>query len=289
MKQRGISVTTRGICLLTAIFIMTLVFSGIALAQVPGTGDIPSQCPAPKVKALGGQDPASVIFIGNSFFYYNNSMHNQVVRMVAAGMPAHKFRATSVTISGSGLDWHDVNSYFRPKGIGTYSFAAGNKVVFNDPKQKVFEVAIMMDCSQCPVHPTLKGIFTEYAKKHSATVRKNGAKPVLFMSWAYADAPEMTQQLATAYTQAGNDNNALVIPAGLAFAKSIAKRPELNLYVPDKRHPSLPGTYLAAATVYATLFGQSPVGLNYTAGLDKELARYLQEVAWETVQEYFKQ
>lgn len=289
MKKHGIARTTQGILLLLIVFIMTLILSGIAMAQAPETINIPTQCPAPKVKEIGIQNPASVLFIGNSFFYYNNSMHNQVSRFVAAGMPEQKFRATSVTISGSGLDWHDVNSYFRPGGIGAYSFAAGNKVVFNDPKGKLFEVAIMMDCSQCPVHPTLKGIFTEYAKKHSATVRQHGAKPVLFMSWAYADVPEMTQQLATAYTQAANDNDAFVIPAGLAFARSIAQRPDINLYVSDKRHPSLAGTYLAAATIYASLYKQSPVGLNYNAGLDEEVARFLQEVAWETVQEYFKQ
>lgn len=289
MKKHGTEWTARGICLLVVIFVMTLVLSGIALAQEPSTSSIPAQGPAPKVKELGQQNPASVLFIGNSFFYYNSSMHNHVAKFVAEGISAHKFRATSVTISGAGLDWHDVNSYFRPNGIGTYSFVAGNKVVFNDPKQKLFEVAILLDCSQCPIHPTLKSIFTEYAKKHSETVRKNGAKPVFFMSWAYADAPEMTQQLADAYTQAANDNDALVIPAGLSFAKSIAQRPEINLYVPDKRHPSMAGTYLAAATVYATLFKQSPVGLGYTAGLDKEVARFLQEVAWETVQEYFNQ
>ncbi len=78
----------------------------------------------------------------------------------------------------------------------------------------------------------------------------------------------------------------MVIPAGLAFARSTAVRPELNLYVADKRHPSLAGTYLAAATTYATLFKRSPVGLSYTAGLDPAIARHLQTVAWETVQDY---
>ena len=272
--------------LLLAVFVVSLALAGVAPAQA-AEPTAPVQCPAPKVKDLGIADPASIIFIGNSFFYYNNSMHNQVLQLVKAAMPAHKIRATSVTISGSGWDWHDVNSYFRPKGIAAYSFAAGNKVVFNDPKQKVFDVAIMMDCSQCPVHPTLKSIFTEYAQKHSATVRQHNATPVFFMSWAYADKPEMTQELAAAYTQAGNDNNVLVIPAGLAFAKSIAQRPDLNLYVPDKRHPSPAGTYLAAATTFATLFKQSPVGLSYKAGLDAETAQFLQEVAWETVQEFF--
>ena len=34
----------------------------------------------------------------------------------------------------------------------------------------------------------------------------------------------MTAQLAAAYTEAGNANDALVIPAGLAFAKALYKR-----------------------------------------------------------------
>ena len=69
-----------------------------------------------------------------------------------------------VTIGGSGFDWHDVESYFRPNAIGNYSFDENNNVVFNKP-DKLFDVAIMMDCSQCPIHPKLKSVFTEYAKK----------------------------------------------------------------------------------------------------------------------------
>ena len=76
----------------------------------------------------------------------------------------------------------------------------------------------------------------------------------------------MTEQLAEAYTRVGNDNDALVIPAGLAFTRVVARRPHINLYLPDERHPSLAGTYLAAATTYAALFKRSPVGLGYTAG-----------------------
>jgi hypothetical protein len=85
----------------------------------------------------------------------------------------------------------------------------------------------------------------------------------------------MTAQLAEAYTTAGNENNALVIPAGLAFARAIGKQPELNLYAPDKRHPSLAGTYLAACTVFAVLTGRSPVGNAYLAGIDAPTAQFL--------------
>jgi hypothetical protein len=242
----------------------------------------------PVVTSLGPDFPKSEIFIGNSFFYYNNGMPGHLSQLEKAADPDHKqdYRATMVTIGGSGLDWHDVESYFRPNAVGSYSFDDHNNIVFNK-LDKLFDVAVMMDCSQCPIHPRLKSVFTEFAKKDSDIVRAHGATPVFFMSWAYADKPEMTAQLAEAYTIAGNANNALVIPAGLAFARAISKQPELNLYVADKRHPTLAGTYLAACTVFAALTGRSPVGNSYLAGIDEPTARFLQTVAWETVQEYY--
>ena len=206
--------------------------------------------------------------------------------MIRAADPTYRFRSTSVTISGSGSDWHDVGSYFRPNAIGRYSFDAENNVVFNQI-ERPFDLAIMMDCSQCPVHPKLRPVFFEQMKIHADSVRKHGAKPVFFMSWAYADRPAMTMQLADAYTTAANDSNAFVIPAGFAFAKAVALRPEINLYAADKRHPSLAGTYLAAATTYSALFRKSSSGLKYTAGLSPEVAGFLQDTAWQTMQEYF--
>ena len=169
--------------------------------------------------------------------------------------------------------------------MSSYSFTPTNEVVFNK-FDKPFDVAIMMDCSQCPVHPKLQPVFYEYVAKHSGTVRKYGAEPALFMSWAYQDKPEMTQQLADEYIKAGKAVNATVIPAGIAFAKSMAMKPEINLYASDKRHPSLAGTYLGAATVMASVYKQNPVGNKYTAGLPEDVARHLQNVAWETVQSF---
>ena len=240
----------------------------------------------PKVTKLG-ETPSSAIFIGNSFFYYNNSLHNHVGQIVRAAEPkvVDRFRSTSATISGSGIDWHDVEAYFKP-AFAAYSFDAKNNVVFNKLDRK-FDVAIVQDCSQCPVHPQLKLVFHEFTKKNAQALRKHRATPVFFMTWAYEDVPSMTADLAVEYTTAGNANDALVIPAGLAFGKALYKRPSLRLYVDDKRHPTLAGSYLAACTVFASLYGRSPQGNKYTAGLDPELAAFLQGVAWETVQEYY--
>lgn len=61
----------------------------------------------------------------------------------------------------------------------------------------------------------------------------------------------------------------------------------MNLYAPDKRHPSMARTYLATSTVCPALFRKSPVDIKYTAGLDEGAAKLLQAMAWETVQDYF--
>jgi hypothetical protein len=220
--------------------------------------------------------------------FYNNSMHTMFRHIVRAADPgnATAYRATSATISGAGLNWHDVASYLRPGALAQYSFVEGNRIRFND-FERLFDVVIMQDCSQCPVHPQLKPLFHEFAAKHSATVVDHGARPVFLMTWAYEDKPEMTAQLAEEYTVAGNANDALVVPAGLAFATAREGRPGLSLYQPDRRHPSPEGTYLAALTMYASIFRRAPAEGYVPPGIDAETAAYLRQAAWTTAKDYF--
>ena len=230
------------------------------------------------------QEVKSMLWVGNCFFYYNNSMHGHVGQLLnAAGQKGN--RSTSATISGSGINCHDMDAHFKPNAVGSYSFVGDNEVRFNT-FERPFDATMMMDCSQCPIHPKLQSIFYEYAKKHSETLRKHGSEPILFMSWAYSDVPAMTEQLAAEYIKAGQQNNALVVPAGYAFANSVSKRPDVSLIIADKRHPSLAGTYLAACTVLASVYKINPIGSKYLAGLSPEVAKHLQTVAWETSQAF---
>ena len=256
--------------------LLTVLCAAAALAQTE-----------PKVARLQDQGAARFMWVGNSFFYYNNGMP-ALVQGLVRGAPladARPYSATMITMGGSGFDWHDLESYFRPGAVGAYSFDASNTIVHNRGP-KLYDAVVLMDCSQCPINPEFTAVFTRYARMDSEIARRHGAEPVLFMSWAYADRPEMTAQLAEAYTTAGNDNGALVIPAGLAFARVVAERPDLQLYQPDRRHPTLAGSYLAASTSYAALYGRSPEENSYIAGLDADTARTLRRAAWQTVQAY---
>lgn len=259
-----------------------VVAAGLAAAllfSLPAFADV-----KPKLTKLEGEPVKSALWVGNSFFYYNNGMPNMFSELTKAANAAA--RTTLIGIGGSGIDWHDVDGYLKPGSkIGYYSII-DNKARMNPPGRQ-YDTMVVMDCSQCPIHPELGKVFHEYAKIDADTARKYGVRPVFFMSWAYKDKPEMAGQLAEAYTREANANDALVIPAGLAFARAIKQRPELEFYQKDKRHPQRIGSYLGACTAFAALTGKSPVGNTYTADLDADTAKFLQQVAWDTVQEYF--
>src|SRR5262249_6953813 len=141
------------------------IFAALVLATLASGAQAQTR---PAVTSLGPNFPKTEMFIGNSFFYYNNGMPGHVSLLEKAADPEHRndYRTTMVTIGGSGFDWHDVESYFRPNAIGSYSFDDNNNVVFVK-RDKLYDAAVMMDCSQCPIHPTLKTVFTDYAKKNA--------------------------------------------------------------------------------------------------------------------------
>ena len=239
----------------------------------------------PLLKSPKVDNPKSVLFIGNSFFYYNNGVHKPVLGMVKANESlgkGHRFR--NITINSSSLEWHDVESYVTNEKIGSFSITSSNKYKRYEPEK--YELAVMMDCSQCPIHEDRKDLFNFYVDKHSKTLRANGVEPSLLMTWAYKDVPEMIDELSSAYISAGNRNKVMVFPAGLAFELAQDEIPEIDLYTPDKRHPSKAGTYLMAAVIYSSIYNVSPIGNSYDYGLGQETQSRLQEIAWAALNRY---
>ena len=75
---------------------------------------------------------------------------------------------------------------------------------------------------------------------------------------------EFMKKVSTEFSQALGGVG--VIDAGYAFENSMELYPNINLYDSDLRHPSLEGSYLAAACVYATIYGESPENIGFTGG-----------------------
>jgi len=76
----------------------------------------------PDIVQIKADNPKSVVFIGNSFFYYNNGIHKPTLGMVKANKDlgkGHRFR--NITINSSSLEWHDVESYVTNERIGSFT------------------------------------------------------------------------------------------------------------------------------------------------------------------------
>ena len=213
--------------------------------------------------------PEKVLFVGNSLTYYNNGLHRHYRGLIGSANADGEYtgRARIVTISGGQLPEH-----------------AGTLPVVLSSEQ--WDVVVMQGHTLGPITEGTAEPFRQAARDYARQVRAAGAEPVFFMTWAYTDRPEMTAELDAAYSGIGEALDARVVPVGLAFADVSRDRPEIRLRTSDKRHPTLAGTYLAACMMVATLHGMSPEGLEYTAGLEPEVAAYLQQAAWATTRAY---
>ena len=222
--------------------------------------------------------PQRVLFLGNSYLYYNDSLHNHVERMAIERHPnaPGNFVFKSATIGGVKLKHHNIDWLLAPGNIGVYL---------------PFDTVIMQGASFEPLTPEDRATFRETVIRYAGKVRAHGAAPMLYMTHAYVPPhprthADMIETVANTYIEAANAANASVAPVGLAFARSYQQRPDFSLHANfDGTHPNLRGTYLGACVVFLSLYGGNLEGLNYDyfGRLPKAEARYLQKVAQETV------
>ena len=216
--------------------------------------------------------PEKVLFVGNSFTYYNNSLHYHVEQlrrntMKPEAFSDYNFRAA--TIAGG---------YWYEQQAGLDSLTAG----------RGWDVVVMQGHSREAIDEDKKLIFKASLKESMALLKERGANPMLFMTWAYKHSPEMIEQLEPEYLELARELKVTLVPVGSAFHRSLGARPEINLHAPDGIHPSRAGTYLAACVFYMMLYNESPQGLHYKMGLADETANFLQRMAAETVTEMNK-
>ena len=236
---------------------------------------------APAVKAPPVDTPTHVLFVGNSYFYYNDSLHNHVRRMVDAAKPGFydKAKFKSATIGGATLDHHPIEHLTTPGKIGI---------------KEPFQLVIMMGNSGDPMSEKNGPKLRETVIAFDKVIKQQGGKSALYMNHAWvaphkSAKPENIRKTDDFYVSVGNEVGALVIPVGLAFEEAYKRKPELKLHQDyDGSHPTLIGTYLAACTVVASVYGISPVGnsYDYFGKVDKETAAFLQQVAWDTVKAF---
>jgi hypothetical protein len=261
----------------------TLSLHGFALNQKTSLIQ-PTVVPVNEVK--------KILFIGNSFSFYNNGVHNHLGSLIRANdeWQVAENRLRLSTLSGGYIYEHlDDLRYLLSKPKGTW------------------EAVILQGHSNEPIEPKTHEGFKSSIKQAVKLIKEQQLQPILLMTWGYKGQANMGIELANAYTSLANELDVLTVPAGLAFWAAEQQLPEIELFVPDVlgvknkasdnaeltyrkvvRHPSNAGTYLMACVLYSAFYQKSPEGNIFNAGLDKDIALKLQKLSWTVTSTFYK-
>lgn len=212
-----------------------------------------------------------VLMIGNSYTYFNSLWD---ILADAASNIGYDFRVDQVTKGGYLLAQHA-----DPKDV----CGAQIELLLSS---NMYDFVFLQDNSLCPVLDHER--FVSGATKLNDRIQVNGAKTVLYQTWARKPgSPTLVQHkltvegmnkaLETAYTRLGKELNAAVSPVGSVFFRMATDHPEIELYDPDMTHPSLAGSYLAAICHLVTLTGVDPSKITFDAGLDPVTAKTIRQ------------
>ena len=222
-----------------------------------------------------------VLFIGNSYVATNN-------------LPQTFY---NLALSLGDTVFYDSNS----PGGQTFQNHTTNTTTLSKINANAWDYVILQAQSQEPSFPPaqVQANTYPYARFLDSLIHVNNpcTKTMFYMTWGrkYGDASNcgfytplctfegMNQRLRESYLEMSANNFAQTAPVGIAWKNARMIDSTINLWSADNSHPSVAGTYLTACVFYASIFKQTPVGSNYTAGLTVQQAGFLQQVASSTV------
>jgi hypothetical protein len=213
--------------------------------------------------------PHRVLFVGNSYTFYNNGMDAAVQNLAISADPLLDFYCMRQAEPGYSFQDHWTNPNTR--------------AIIDTGR---WDMVILQEQSQRPVLEP-DSVFM-FARLLDSVITATGAQTAFFMTWAREYDPPMIEGLAAVYDSLGRELAAPVAPCGRAFQNVFAQDSTFVLHISDGSHPNLQGTYLAACVFYGMIFRASPVGIGYVIdpSITDEQRQFLQTVAWQTVQQY---
>ena len=203
-------------------------------------------CEAPR-------DTVDVLFVGNSYVYFNDLP--AMVEGISAALDGPVVHGVAHAHGGQTLRGHLEDGHLPDLlSRGPASGGEWDWVVLQEQST--------LGARYDPEAGVLGSpeAFHRAARELAAMIRSEGAEPALYMTWAKEAFPEQAEALSRAYRSIGTELDAKVAPVGEAWAAALRVRPELGLYISDGSHPNPAGSYLAACVIYATLTGRSPQG-----------------------------
>lgn len=222
-------------------------------------------------------ETTKVLFIGNSFTYYNDMDQLFASLAEAAG---YDVQVERVTIGG-----HNLSQFADPSDEGGAMVEAALKAHGD------YDIIVLQEQSTRPI--TNPDLFEDGVTRLCNRIRQTqkDCQLYLYATWGYPKQavvrgqtiPEMESSIRAAYTNVANKLGVRVSPVGEAFTDVYNTLDSIGLYAEDQLHPSYEGSYLAACVHAARLLGLDPRGSAFVGELSPETALTLQQAAYSTV------
>ncbi|MBC7710589.1 MAG: SGNH/GDSL hydrolase family protein [Rhizobacter sp.] len=210
--------------------LVCLLLTLTCIAPVAAQTAAPEAPPAPN-----SDDALKVLFVGNSYTYYNN-LSAIVAAFAAAAPSAKQLLPKDHTMGGATLEkiW-DLRTTRDVLALKKWDFV------------------VLQEHSYWPISSPER--MFDAARKFDLAGKAIGAKTVLFLTWARQASPNEQPLLNAAYESSATRLGALIAPVGPAWQIALALDPKLSLYAFDGRHPSATGSYIAACTLFLVISG----------------------------------
>lgn len=204
----------------------------------------------------------TVLFIGNS--YTNGNDLPELFRKIAGTNNKNVF-VDSYTINGATFQAHSTNAATMNK----IKERKWDYVIIQGQSQELSFSDYQVDRNSLPA---AVNISDSIYKNHFCT------ELMMFMTWGRKDGdPQwepistyegMQERLYNGYMRVADSSQASVAPVGVVWREMRNSLPGIELYQDDKSHPTMAGSYLAAASIYTSVFRELPGDGSYKAGLD---------------------
>lgn len=229
--------------------------------------------PAP----AAGERPR-ILFVGNSHTFYNDlsGTFARIADNLGKNRDAYELSKSQCSLKQYAETDNELGAMFDKTVSG-----------------KKWDFVILQESSDNAMSLSAEEEMFPYCRILDEKVKSAGGQTVFLMTWAPKEGlkdgfkkqsrEELQSIMAENYAEISDELNSLLIPAGVAFMRCTQEYPEIELWNQDGRYPSPAGTYLAACTVYAVIYQQSPENCSYVGDLDSEVAAKLQKVAADLV------
>ncbi len=222
----------------------------------------------------------SVLFIGNSYTYYNS-------------MPETHFK---MMMRDAG---YDVTVKSLTKGSQKLLASASpsdelGAKIDKALKEEKFDFVILQEAGSQAI--TKPQAFLFAVRTLAEKIRANGATPILYCVWGSKEGRESLSQyggttesmmwkIAASHEKVGGKLEIEIANVGMAFydVHNDYSENKINLYNTDLYHPSDAGSYLAALTIFAEITGVDPITITYNGSLTSDNAKILKSAAKEAV------